>query len=149
VEAGGEDLRRLGIHLGLREPALEQALTVRLEQMHVMFAGGQWLQLQKFAAETTAWYPLGKERLRAVAAAAAEKARARRWRLANGARTVIASLRAAGDAVPPELERVVADATRVGDDALAELEQTLRAAITRLPAGEGDAEREVSELATR
>lgn len=136
VDVGGEELRRLGKRLELLDVNLEASLARRSEQLREMYAAGRWIELQKLAMETLAFYPAERDRLLAEATAAAEAARSRRRRLAESARTVAEALRAAGKNVPSELGEIVGRSATAPDHALAELEKQVGAALSAIPVAE-------------
>ena len=134
VDGSGGELRRLAKRLGLLDADLEGALARRSEQLREMYAAGRWMELQKLAMDTLAFYPAERDRLRTAAAAAAEAARLHRRRLADSARTVAEAIRAAGKPVPPELADVITKSAVAQDHVLAELERQVGAALSLLPA---------------
>ncbi|MGG5819352.1 hypothetical protein [Falsiroseomonas sp. HW251] len=134
VDSGGEELRRAAKRLELLDGGLDASIERRSAQLREMYAAGRWMELQKLAMDTLAFYPAERERLRAAAAAAAEAARSRRRRLADSARTVAEALRSAGQPVPPDLNEVVRSSATAPDGALAELERRVGAALSAVPA---------------
>ena len=75
VDGAGEAQRRLAKRLGLLDADLEESLTGRMGRLRELYAAGRWMELQKLASNTLAFYPAERERLVAQAAAAAEAAR--------------------------------------------------------------------------
>jgi len=151
ADAGGADLCRLAGRLGVSDGGVEASVASRSHQMKEMFAAGRWMDLQKLAGDTLAFYPSERARLQADATARAEAALLRRRRLADGARTIANALRTAGEEVPRELGRVIATASNTSDDVLAEMEQIVGAALSRVPARASDAAgaKAAAELAGR
>lgn len=139
VEAGGADLRRLAGRLGEVDSSLEASLVGRSRQMKGMFAASRWMELQKLAADTLAFYLAERIRLQAEATARAEAARSRRRRLADGARTIAEALRAAGEAIPGDLAQVIAGAANAPAKALDDMERAVGAALSRVPGRAADA----------
>ena len=139
TDAGGAELCRLAGQLGVLDGVIEASVAARSRQMKEMFAAGRWMDLQKLAMDTLAFYPSERARLRADAMARAEAARIRRRRLTDGARTIANALRAAGEGVPGDLDRVIAGASTASEDVLAEMEQAVGAALSRVPTRTSDA----------
>jgi hypothetical protein len=151
VDAGGAELCRLAGQLSVRDGVIEASVAARSREMKEMFAAGRWMDLQKLAMDTLAFYPSERARLQADATARAEAVRLRRRRLADGARTIANALRAAGEEVPGDLDRVVVGASTASDDVLAEMERTVGAALSRVPTRTSDAAnaRAAADLAGR
>lgn len=141
VDSGGVDLLRLAERLGLTYSSIEASILARSRQLNEMFAAGRWMDLQKLAMDTLPFFKVERLRLQTEATAKAEAARTRRRRLADGARTIAEALRAAGEAIPDDLTRVIAGAASADAKSLDDMERTVGDTLSRIPTRAADAAR--------
>ena len=108
---------------------LQQSLTSRIATLEALFSQGQWMAIQKQAPEVIVFLKSEGDRLEKQATEEAARARTRRRRSMDAARSVAAALQAAGVSIDPSLERAIKGRSASLDEA----DRAIAAALAAIP----------------
>ena len=115
---------------GKLDDAVRQSLMSRVSSLEALFAQGRWMTIQKQGPETVLFLKGEGDRLEKAATEEAARARTRRRRTMDAARSVAAALAAAGVPVGADLERAAKGRSASLDDA----DRAISAALAVVPA---------------
>ena len=108
---------------------LQQSLTSRIAKLEALFSQDQWMAIQKQAPEVIVFLKSEGDRLEKQATEEAARARTRRRRSMDAARSVAAALQAAGVSIDPSLERAI----KGRSPSLDEADRAIAAALAAIP----------------
>jgi hypothetical protein len=125
VETAMDELRRCAKRHDALDEGLSADLDRRMQALRRLFEEQQWSELQKQAPLTVDFLKSKTENIRAQAIAAVEKARSKRRRLADAARTLVAAIEASGAEPSAELRSVILRAGAAEDKQMAAMQAVL------------------------
>jgi hypothetical protein len=118
ADAAAEELRRSAKRHDVLTEELTAHLDKRLRTLKSLFQGERWGELQAQAPLTIQFFKHESEQIRIRAIEAAEKARSKRRRLADAARTLAVAIEANGGESSPALRNVILKAGSAADNDL-------------------------------
>jgi hypothetical protein len=125
ADAAAEELRRCAKRHDVFNEELTAHLDKRLRTLKNLFQEERWGELQAQAPLTVELFKHESEQIRIRAIEAAEKARSKRRRLADAARTLVVAIEAAGGESSPALQNVILKADSAADKDLELIQSVL------------------------